>query len=474
MTTNNVEPVKEPKPKRKFVNPHSYFIIILLILISVIATWLIPAGSYERVTDPLSGREVVDPESFHYIERTPVGPFDAAVAIPQGIAASAGIIAFIFIVAGGIAVVKSTGAIDTGIVRLVKAFQGKDVPLLIITMFITSLLGTTLGFAQEMIPFIALGIAMATSLGYDRVVGFHIVRTACWIGFAASTINPYVVSVAQEMSGLPIMSGMGLRVVAYIVFMLISGWFFLSYAKKVKQDPQKSILHGYESTVDPKTFEVQDFGDFTLRHKLVLTIFAIGLLIMVWGAIQYGWGTNQMGATLFITSVLCGFAGGYGPNKVADEFSKGMVVVTGGALIAGFTRAIAIILSNGQILDTIVYGLSQPLMHVSGAVTSVGMTAMYSLLTFFIGSAAGRAAATLPIMIPLSDILGITRQTVVLAFTLGGGITNMFWPNMIYVLAFADIPYDRWFKHIWKLALYLFVAASVLVSIAYFTNYGPF
>jgi len=151
-----------------------------------------------------------------------------------------------------------------------------------------------------------------------------------------------------------------------------------------------------------------------------------------------------------------------------------MVVVTGGALIAGFTRAIAIILSNGQILDTIVYGLSQPLMHVSGAVTSVGMTAMYSLLTFFIGSAAGRAAATLPIMIPLSDILGITRQTVVLAFTLGGGITNMFWPNMIYVLAFADIPYDRWFKHIWKLALYLFVAASVLVSIAYFTNYGPF
>ncbi len=151
-----------------------------------------------------------------------------------------------------------------------------------------------------------------------------------------------------------------------------------------------------------------------------------------------------------------------------------MSFVTSGLLIAGFTRAIAVILEQGQILDTIIYALSQPLSHVSGAVTAIGMFVLYSIITFFIGSASGRAAATLPIFIPLSDILGITRQTTVLAFVLGGGITNMLWPNMIYVISFADIPYDRWFKHILKLVMYLMVAGAVAIALAYYMNYGPF
>lgn len=467
--------VKGKKKKKKFANPHSYFIILLLILASVLATWLIPAGQYERIIDETSGKEVVDPDSFEYIEDTPVGIFEALVSIPEGIALSAGIISFIFIVSGGIAVVKSTGAIDAGIIKMVDKFKGKDLPLLIIIIIIFSLLGSLLGFAQEVIPFIALGIAMATSLGYDRVVGFHIVRTSAWIGFAASTINPYVITLAQEMSGLPLLSGLLFRVIVYIVFMLISSTFFLRYAKKVKEDPKNSILYGYESNVDPKQFEVQEeFSTFTKKHILVLLIFVVSLVYMVYGTIELGWGTNEMGALLFGSAILCGFAGGYGPNRIATEFSKGMGLVTGGALIAGFTRAIAIILEKGQILDTMIYVLSQPLAQVGAAVTSVGMFVMYSFINFFIGSAAGRAAATLPIMIPLSDIVGITRQTTVLAFVLGGGITNMFWPNMIYVLAFADIPYDRWFKHIWKLVLYLMITGAIFVLIANFINYGPF
>lgn len=472
MKTNSVKQVKK---ERKFKNPHSYFIIILLILAAVVATWVIPAGQYDRVIDEASGREVVDPQSFRYIERTPVGLFDALVAIPEGIGQSAGIISFIFIVSGAITVIKSTGAIDAGIIKMVEKFKGKDMPLLIITIIICSLLGSLLGFAQEIIPFIALGIAMATSLGYDRVVGFHIVRTSAWIGFAASTINPYVVTVAQEMAGLPLLSGLTYRIIIYIVFMVISTIYFIRYAKKVKEDPRNSILYGYESDVDPKQFEVQEeFSTFTNRHKLVLAIFGISLIVLVYGTVELGWGTNEMGALLFGTAIICGFAGGFGPNLIAQEFSKGMGLVTGGALIAGFTRAIAVILEQGQILDTMIYGLAQPLANVNGGITAVGMVVLYSFINFFIGSAAGRAAATLPIMIPLSDILGITRQTTVLAFILGGGITNMFWPNMIYVLAFADIPYDRWFKHIWKLVVYLMIAAAVAVVLAHFMSYGPF
>lgn len=462
------------KKQRKPFNPNGYFIIMLLIILAAVATWIVPAGEYDRVIDAATGREVVDPLSFKYIENTPVGFFDALVAIPLGIRSMSGIIAFIFIVAGSTAVVKSTGAIDAGLLALVDKFKGKDAPLLIATIVICSLLGSLLGFAQEIIPFIPLGVAMALSLGYDRVVGFNIVRTSTWIGFAASTINPYVVTVAQEMAELPIMSGLGYRVVIYVVFMAVSTMFFLNYAKKVRQDPKNSVIHDYESEEDQSQFKIEDIGPLTTRHKLVLAIFAIGLIIAVYGIEGFGWGTNQMAAVLLLAGIVAGFAAGYGPNTLAKEFTAGMAGITSGALIAGFTGAIAIILSDGQILDTIVYSLAQPLSQVSGAVTVIGMVLLYSIITFFIGSAAGRAAATLPILIPLSDILGITRQTTVLAFILGGGITNMVWPNMIYVLSFADIPYGKWFKHIWKLALILIVLACVAVSIAYFGEYGPF
>lgn len=461
--------------KIKFKNPSAYFTIMVLIIIAVIATWVIPSGEYERTMDEATGREIVDPESFHFIEDTPVGIFGAMESIPRGIINAAGIIAFIFIVSGSVEIVKRTGAIDSGIRKLVGLFNGKDLPLLIGTMIIFSLTGTLLGFAQEVIPFIALGCAMATSLGYDRVVGFHIVRTSTWIGFAASTINPYVLAVPQQMAELPQLSGLGYRVVCYIVFMIIFGIFTIRYALKVKKDPTQSILYGYESAMDIKTTEVTESnGEFTIRHKLVLIIFSLGLLIVVYGATKFGWGTNQMSAMLFLSAIICGFVGKIGPNAMAATFSKGMEMVTGGALIAGFTGSIAIILADGQILDTIIYGLVQPLSSVNGVITVIGIFIIYALITFFIGSAAGRAAATMPIFIPLCDILGISRQTLVLISSLGAGVTNMFWPNMIYVLAFADIPYDRWVKHIWKLVGALLGAGAVLVSIAYVINYGPF
>lgn len=467
--------MEKKKKKIQFKNPSAYFTIMVLILIAVLATWLIPAGQYERVMDDVTGRELVDPESFQYIEDSPVGIFDAFVSIPKGIVNSAGIIAFIFIVSGSIEIVKATGAIDAGIRKLVDLFNGKDLPLLIGTMIIFSLTGSVLGFAQEAIPFIALGCAMATSLGYDRVVGFHIVRTSTWVGFAASTINPYVLSVPQQMAGLPQLSGLGYRVICYIVFMIVFGVFTIRYAKKVKADPTQSILYGYESSMDMKPIDLsEDTAKFTGKHKIVLLIFTIGLLLVIYGATELGWGTNQMGAMLFLSAIICGFIGGMGPNAMASTFGKGMEMVTGGAVIAGFTGAIALILSDGQILDTIIYGLVQPLSHVNGVITVIGIFLIYALITFFIGSAAGRAAATMPIFIPLCDILGISRQTLVLISSLGAGVTNMFWPNMIYVLAFADIPYDRWVKHIWKLVGALLAAGAVLVSIAYLMNYGPF
>jgi len=455
-------------------NPNSYVIIFTLILVSMLLTWVVPSGSFERVEDPASGRTVVDPDSFQYIEDKSVGIYDALKTIPKGISGSGGIIAFIFIISGAVEVIRSTGALDSAILHLVKKMKGKDTLLLVFVTFLFTMLGAAFGFAEETIPFIPLGISMCLALGYDRMVGFHVVRTAAWVGFAGAFLNPFSIGVAQSIAELPLFSGLGYRLLCYMVFFLIGIWFILSYAKKVKADPTKSVLYGYESQRDPNDFELRDTGELTTKHKLVLLVFAISLMLLVYGVIKYGWYTTELSALFLGVGILAGFVGGFTPNQVAREFTKGMKGVTYGALIVGFARAIVLILEEGMILDTLVYSFSQPLMILGSSVAAVGMFFVQSFLNFFIGSSSGLAAATMPIMIPLSDVLGVTRQTAVLAFQFGDGITNMLWPAMIYYLTFADIPYNIWFKHILKLNIILSIVGIALVAVAQIINYGPF
>ncbi|HOV27176.1 MAG TPA: Na+/H+ antiporter NhaC family protein [Pseudobacteroides sp.] len=468
----------EKTKKNSFIeglkNPNSYVIILSLILVCMILTWIVPSGSYERVQDPASGRTVIDPQSFHYVEDKSVNIFGMLKAIPKGISASGGIIAFIFIISGTVELIRSTGAMDAAIIYLVQKMKGKDTPLLIFVTFLFTMLGAVFGFAEETIPFIPLGISMCLALGYDRMVGFHVVRTAAWIGFAGAFLNPFSIGVAQSIAELQLFSGLGYRIVCYIVFFLIGLWFILGYAKKVKNDPTQSVLYGYQGQRDESDFQLMDVKEFTTKHKLVLLTFLVCLGFLVFGAIKYGWYTTELSALFLGFGILAGFIAGYNPNQIAREFTKGMKSVTYGALIVGFARAIVIILEEGMILDTIVYSFSQPLLGLGSSIAAIGMFIVQSFLNFFIGSSSGLAAATMPIMIPLADVLNITRQTAVLAFQFGDGITNMLWPAMIYYLVFADIPYNIWFKHVLKLNIILSVAGAVLVAIAQMINYGPF
>lgn len=454
--------------------PNAYVIIFSLVLIAMVLTWIVPSGSYERVVDSASGRTVVDPVSFQLVENKPVSIFGMLQAVPKGIKASGGIIAFIFVISGAIEIIRGTGALDAVILHLVRKMKGKDTILLVSVTVIFTMLGAVFGFAEETIPFIPLVISMCLALGYDRVVGFHVVRTAAWIGFAGAFLNPFTVGVAQSIAELPMFSGILFRIMCYVVFLTIGLWFILSYANKVKKDPTKSIIYGYEGDRDPKEFELKDVGEFTIRHKLVLVVFAVNIILLVYGAIKFGWYTTELAALFLGFGLLAGFVGGFSPNQIARHLIKGMTNVAFGALIVGFARAIVIILSEGMILDTIVFGLSQPIMGLGSSIAAVGMFVIQSLVNFFVGSGSGQAAATMPIMIPLSDVLGITRQTAVLAFQFGDGITNMLWPSMIYYLAFADIPYNKWFKHISKLVIMLTLAGIVLVAAAQMISYGPF
>lgn len=455
--------------------PHNYVIIFMLILLAMLATWVLPPGEYNRVKDPKSGRTVVDPQSFKYLERSPVGPFQMLQAIPQGIKDSIGIISFVFLIGGSVQIIRGTGALDGAIVWMVNKFKGKDTLLLIAVSIVFSLLGAAFGFAEETIPFIPMGVALAVALGYDRVVGFHIVRTAAWVGFAGAFLNPFTIGVAQSIAELPMFSGLGYRLVCYAVFMAIGLWFILSYAAKVRKDPTASIIYGYEEEVERKDLTV-DLSSAVLgtRQKLALVVFLGTIVLLVYGVIKYQWYTTELSALFLGTGIIAGLVGGLTLNGIAREFVNGMRSVTYGAIVIGFARAIVVVLEKGKVLDTIIKGLSTPLIGVGSVSAAVGMFLVHSLINFFIGSGSGQAAATMPIMTPLSDIVGVTRQTAVLAFQFGDGITNMFYPAMMYYLAFAGIPYDRWAKHIFWLTLYLTIAGAVLVGIAAAFRYGPF
>ncbi len=455
-------------------NPHGYFIIFVLILIATLATWTLPAGEYERFKDPHSGKTIVDPESFHYVDPNPVDPFEMLQAIPTGFKQAAGIIAFVFIIAGAIQIIRSTGALDAGIIAMVNKMKGRDTPLLLAIMFVFALLGSVFGFAEETIPLIPLGVAMALALGYDRVVGFHIIRTAAWVGFAGAMLNPFTIGVAQSIAELPLYSGLWYRIICFLVFFTIGAVFILKYARDIRKDPKKSILYGYKGE-DRAEFNLNyEQQELTPTRKLILLVLFGGILLQIYGVIEYGWYTTEISALFLGLGIIAGLIAKMNPSKLFGEFVSGAKGVTYGALIIGFARAIVVILSEGRVLDTIIHGLATPLGSVGAASAGVVMFLIQSVINFFIGSGSGQAAATMPIMTPLADLIGLTRQTAVLAYQFGDGITNMFYPAMIYYLVFADIPYDRWVRHIWKLVVYLTIAGAILVAIAGFIHYGPY
>lgn len=466
------------RPKRsnakKLFNPNAYVILSILILIAVIMTWIIPAGEYQRYVDEVTGRILIDPESFSYIDNSPVGIFAMLKAIPRGLQESSAIIMFIFIVSGTIQILKSTGALDAGLKMIILRLNGNDTFILCSIAVICSLLGSIFGFAQEIMPLIPLGVSLAVGLGYDRVVGFDIVRTALWVGFVASTLNPFAIGIAHDLSGLPMFSGLGYRIICYVVFMIITLIFIVRYARHVKTDKNNSVLCGYVGEKGDDAFTIDYDCGVEKKHFLVLGILCINFALMVYGTIAFEWGTTDLAALFLGFGILMGFAGGLKPGEVASEFSKGLSSIAFGAIVVGFARAIVLILEDGQVLDTIVYFLSQCIVGAGDAISLVGMFLIQSGINFFIGSATGQAAATMPIMIPLADALEVTRQGAVLSYQFGAGITDMIYPAMVYYLPFADIPYDRWVKHIWKLVVALSAAAVVLLMIAGYMNYGPF
>ena len=337
--------------------------------------------------------------------------------------------------------------------------------------------GAFLGFIEGSIPFIPLAISIAVSLGYDSMVGVAAAMLGALAGFCGGPTNPFTVGVSHTLAQLPMFSGIGLRSILALVFCAVTLEHILRYGKKSKRDPSLSYMNGID-TSDLK-FDASEYEGkkFTVANATILVVFLASLGLFVYGATKWKWSFGELNAIYVFIAVFCGIVGGLGINRTAQVFVSGAAKMAGGALIIGIARGITWILEQGKVIDTIVYYLSSPLSNMSPYLSVLAMFVVIALLDFVIPSGSGKAMIIMPLIIPLADIIGVSRQTTVLAYQLGDGITNFISPTLgvlLFALAFGKVPYTRWAKFIAPLVLKLFIVCALALIVAVKINYGPF
>ncbi len=480
--------------------PNTYVIIFTVLLVCAVSTWLVPGGN---------------PQTWQVFS-----------ALYEGFSQQAGIIAFVLIIGGAFWVVNSTRAVDHGIMKFIAKMQGLEryglirklgVGNIIITMvmLLFGLFGAVFGMSEETIAFVAVVIPLARSLGYDDITGVCMVYLAAHVGFAGAMLNPFTIGIAQGMSDLPLFSGIEYRTFCWVVLMMIAIAFVLWYASKVRRpievaetavvsDDASEARAGVKAwvcagiiTVVLALFSVfyssgcvikigqgvyetpwmmwTLTGLFALLSVLslrsstkmfILLTLLFTIVFMVVGVMGYGWYLPEICALFMGMAVAVGFASDYSADEIAKEFIAGAKDIFSAALVIGFAAGIIVILKNGQVIDTMLNSLAEGL-NESSKVGALG--AMYGIQNFinlFIPSASAKAAVTMPIMAPFSDLIGVSRQATVLAFQFGDGFTNMITPCsgvLMAVLSVAKIPYERWFRWIWKFILFLIIVGFLLL-----------
>lgn len=459
--------------KKKFNVPHVYILLLALILICSVLSYIIPAGQYDMMD--VGGREVVDSETYHVVESTPVSMMQFLSAVPRGMTESAQIIFFIFIIGGAFAVLEKTKAIEAGVGRLIKLLKGQTWLVLPIIMLLFALGASVFGMSEETIPFIPIFVSLCIAMGYDSITGAAIVLCGAAAGYAGAFMNPFTMQVAQGIAELPIFSGMWYRIIIFVVMVTVTITFILLYANKIKKNPQKSSMYEIDKNRDDM-FDLNNMQEFGLKEKLILLVFGATIVLLVFGVIKYGWYMDEISALFLGMSMLVAIIARMSLNEYALTLGKGMAEIASGALVVGFARGVLVVMTDGNILHTILHAAATLLTGLPAMVSAVGMYIFQCLLNFIVPSGSGQAAVSIPIMAPLGDLVGVTRQTVCIAFQIGDGLSNVFTPTSGFFmagLAFAKIPWTKWAKWMLPLIGIQYVIGAVFVVIAQMIGLGP-
>ncbi|MFG6666407.1 YfcC family protein [Halomonas sp. HNIBRBA4712] len=466
-------PVTPAKKKRAM--PDVFIILFGFMVLVLIASYIVPAGTYERTVE--NGLTQVDTESFRYITGDTLSVMDLFTAMHNGLVAASTLIFLILIVGGVLKVIETTGAISSGIHRLIALAKGRQNVLIWIFCTTFATLASIGVGANLAIAFIPIGLYLARSMKLDPVVGVAIIFLGSYAGFGAGVFDPTVTVTGQTIAELPLFSGFVYRGAIFIVFLAVTALYICRYAGRIKRDPRASVMGSEALTAAYDSEHNDEHHAFTLTHKLVLALFVLGFGFFIFGAFRYGWSIPQLSATFLMMGVATAVIARISPNEFIRRLMSGAGEVLYGALVIGVAAAVIVLLRQAQLIDTIVHSVASSL---DGHGKVMAMELLYGFNLLFNGlitSGTGQAAIVMPIMVPIGDMLEVTRQATFITFKLGDAVTNIVTPlsgTLMACLAIARVSYIEWFRFVLPLVLLWIVIGGAFVGVAVAINYGPF
>jgi uncharacterized ion transporter superfamily protein YfcC len=454
----------------RLVMPHTLVVVMLLVILVLGLSWVIPSGEYQRakVETSQGTRNVTIAGTYQQVEKVYLGPQMVLESPIKGFLDGALLICFLLVIGGSFAVFQETGAVEFGIRRLTAGILSRpylDVMLIPVLMIIFSLAGSIFGMSEEVIPFILIFIPLARRLGYDSIVGVSIPFLGAAAGFAAAFFNPFTVGISQSIAGIPLYSGLGYRLVSWVIGTAVIIAYVMWYARKVKRNPETSPVYDIDREREAVLPHDGAEEHWDARHVATLSLFVASMVLLVVGVLKWQWYIDQIAILFLGMGIVLGFTGGLGPSRVAKTFVAGAKDMVGVVFIIACARALLVIAQEARILDTMLYGASSALSMLPRGVIAQVMFLIQCVINFFIHSGTAQAALTMPIMAPLADLVGITRQTAVYAYQLCEFINPILPTSAVTmgVLGAAKIPWERWARWFLPLMLILVVLSFLLL-----------
>lgn len=476
MANSKVEKAAKPKRKISF-SPHTYSILLAIVALTAVLTHVIPAGQYDRVFDEVTGRMVVDPASFHFIESTPVSLMQFLTAIPRGFSSASNVIIMTIICGAAFGILNEIGVINAVVQVVANKFKDNKILVIPVLMIVFASIDTIIGTPELIIVYVSFLLPLMLRLGFDSITTLGVTYAASSAGFAAGLMNPFSTVISQKLSGLPLYSGMGFRIVAFIVGTTIAILYTMRYSRRLLKDPKNSYVYEGDAKWREKYLvrgEDSEVAEVKLggRQKIAGIYIIAVLAFMVYGMLSFGWDMNEMSALFLVMGVGAGFIAGMNLKSIYDSLIAGGATMMFSVFVLSLARGVSVMMSDGQITDTLVYWMSQAIGGWPKAICIIGVLFSVLILEIFLGSGSGKAVILMPILSPLADVLGITRQTMVLAFQFGDGYFNGTMPDAPQ--GYLGLDWGKWLKFFLPLVGIQYVSASIMLIIANAINYGPF
>ncbi|MGG5461547.1 YfcC family protein [Clostridium sp. B9] len=495
--------------KKKFTFPTAFTVLFIVLILSAILTYLIPAGSYSKlsysqpdkvfvITNPkgetskeVATQETLDklgvkiglnkftdgsinkpiaiPNTYEKVPQNPQGISEIIEAPIKGTYDTIDIIMFVLIIGGVIGILNATGAFNAGIASLSRITKGREYLLIILLNILIALGGTTFGLAEETIALYPILLPIFLAAGYDAIVCIATIYMGSSIGTMFSTVNPFSSVIASNAAGINFTEGLNFRLIGLVIATLITLLYIIKYANKIKKDPSKSLIFDQKDEIENKFLHesAKDVPEFTFRLKLMLLIFAASFVIMIYGVYSLDWWFTEMTALFLVVGILLGFISGLGEKKFVNEFVAGAADLVGVALVIGVARSINLILENGKISDTLLYFFSNGIQGMDKNIFIILMLIVFIILGFFIPSSSGLAVLSIPIMAPLADTVGLPRDVIISSYQFGQGLISFITPTglILATLAMVDVTYNKWLKFIMPLMAYITIFAIGLLLV---------